>query len=145
MGRSRATGGRQQHSGQPKSRGAPNYDVNEYWRQLTNIDTEEFKKDQAVGRRSEFLEEQKLDEPLTHYWQVAEAGSEEYIIVGDILYRALDAKIHSLHDKALMAPENTDNKYCTWLTIICFWHIVRSNRLQIGSLPISSGRGQPKV
>ena len=84
--------------------GSPSPEVNEYWRQLTNIDTKEIKKDQAVGRRSEFLEEQKLDESLTHYWQVAEARSKEYIIVGDMLYRTLDANLPSLHDKALMVP-----------------------------------------
>ena len=33
-----------------------------------------------------------------------EAGSKEYVIVNAILYRSLDARIHSFHDKALKVP-----------------------------------------
>ena len=66
-------------AGSPSPEVLPNYDVNECWRQLSNIDTEEINNGQAVGRRSEFLEfleEQKLDESLAHYLQLAEADIE---------------------------------------------------------------------
>ena len=55
----------------PSPEVSPNYDFNECLQQLTDIDMKENNEGHVVGHRSKFLKEQKLDESLAHYWQLA--------------------------------------------------------------------------
>ena len=61
--------------------------------------------DQAVETStSDFATEQRQDSSLRHYWNLAQAGSKEWIVEKDLLHRTSPENRNSLNDKLLVVP-----------------------------------------